>query len=639
MVEDSLQNIRKRLIKSMDSRLSTLKKSPVKDPGGAAAIHRTYQTLKSLKMLDSSQSSAKTQDPAGAGSNQQRSGAVLWFLRRNAPMPDDTLAREAATDRRSSLGKTSDPGLEDSDADEDKTGAVNRNSALIMLQPSLNKESSGGRRGAALSRGKMKQDERMALAAIAEARREGSKQRGSSAASDRQSDDEDRPRAKWSPKRPPLIKRRVPKDGGSPTIGPHRQFLHQALLSIGAEVDEATVVPLPGSFSARTPGATPVSVDRRVQLRDDFAEYTDNEYAKLMKQVEEKERQISLLRAREKQLKRQLDNTRVATIRRNHRLKLAPPLSPSRNDSQDPSLAGAHSAKPQFFNNSSSSSAAPSASAAREGGGSRVVGFASDESQQLASGQDSPSAASRAQVTKRQGATNIFEAPSSKDDPDNEEYLTLMLTQVEVEANLKQVYEDTCKAYKNMIVSRRIIEATLLGTHAQVLQLRSRVMKNEARTTLLANELRKVLQSMPEVIERTLTRIKEARETQRGKDVEQLKKKYEEESYKFLDQELLVEKRTVVAEDVELVQEACDQAKSIVTETRAESKHLLKLAEEMDEALYAIRDAWLLVPMHFPNDLKPRSGDHSISEDGQMLVSKSTAAARSLKELLRQLAE
>merc|ERR1711988_674461 len=127
------------------------------------------------------------------------------------------------------------------------------------------------------------------------------------------------------------------------------------------------------------------------------------------------------------------------------------------------------------------------------------------------------------------GADGLFAGQEDHEVNNNDEFLDAMLGQIELETNLKQVYEDTCKQYKNMIVSRRIVEAALMGTHAQVLQLRSRVMKNDSRTTLLANELRSILHNMPETIEKTLARIHQARAAQRSQELDSIKTKYQEQ--------------------------------------------------------------------------------------------------------------
>jgi len=185
----------------------------------------------------------------------------------------------------------------------------------------------------------------------------------------------------------------------------------------------------------------------------------------------------------------------------------------------------------------------------------------------------------------------------------------------------------------------RIIEATLMGTHAQVLQLRSRVMKNENRSTMLANELRRVLHSMPEMIEKTVARMAEAKKTQRAKDVEALKLKHQKQVFKFMEEDLLREKESVVTKDVQMLQRYLKAAKAGVQETTIQASDLVRVAAEIDEALYTIRDAWLLVPMHFQLLDRHRGGDISMADDGQMIVSKATVAAKSIRELLHILSD
>lgn len=364
-----------------------------------------------------------------------------------------------------------------------------------------------------------------------------------------------------------------------------------------------------------------MSVEHRTQLRNGFSAYTDMEYTKLMQMVEDKEAEIASLYRREKSLKQALESTRSATMRRSNRLGTAASVSHTYAGSEGSSTSAEDRVKREDSGNHGGRSPASPTSTQEQYARDSVFG---------------------PRRTAGHGARGLFgEAPAAAIDEtpmnQNEEYLELMVQQVDLESGLKLQYEEACKKYKSMIVSRRIMEASLMGTHAQVLQLRSRVMKNESRTTLLANELRSVLQKMPESIESTLARIYKARREQRQQEVEDLKTKYQDQAYKFMQEDVLIEKCEEKAEDASVIQEACEEAQNCVRSVKNDVGLLLKVTDDIDEALMAVQNAWMLVPMLVPTDRMRDRGDIALSDDGQMLVSKAFAAGKSLRELLQQL--
>lgn len=273
-----------------------------------------------------------------------------------------------------------------------------------------------------------------------------------------------------SPKAAPLGMRRPRSAAG--TLGrdlkkdtrlrePERRFLHQALLAIGAEVEERSredgriqaLLWSARGADAVIPVKRPVSAKHRDTLRQNLKQHTDHTTMELRRCVEHRAGEVLGLKTQLEQLEDRLAATRLATARRKVRL---------------------------------------------EAGNTR---FTIDETNSATEPSSNPA------LPKQKIPPHLVAEHRSADkehvSADWDRQIQAHLDEV---AKLKLSVEHDKEAYGKLLLHRKSVETTLFTSNMEALRVRNLALQQESRCTRLSHELLKVYKALPREIEKRLGR-------------------------------------------------------------------------------------------------------------------------------------
>mmetsp|Transcript_63388 Transcript_63388/g.138008 ORF Transcript_63388/g.138008 Transcript_63388/m.138008 type:complete len:540 (-) Transcript_63388:32-1651(-) len=385
-----------------------------------------------------------------------------------------------------------------------------------------------------------------------------------------------------TPQRTPRMARRSPK------LGQHRQrrFLHEALVAIGAELDGTLSA---GEENWRSSRAN--SARHRELLRRNFAAHTEDECERLRANVQDREAEVASLEKQVEDLDRCLEATRAASARRTSRL---------RGDTPPGAVAVASG-------DSSGSTM----------GSSVMLKLARSKQSFLMAGGASVFDAEQQPCKEKSNSLEVWQHTLVKAREDE----AAMQLQIDLEMQI----------LRNQTVRRKFVEASLFNAEAEAVKLRVQMQHMEARVTRLADELRRVYQSVPDTIRSCLER-QPGREKKFEDEISAIKANFHEEHTKFKDgaqlkQEVAMEEQRCldIVERTQRVAELLEHATSFTAATKPASRLI-------EDALSSLREAWPQIRrLTEPSSQNSRALDPT---ENEVLLREATMAALALQDML-----
>lgn len=320
-----------------------------------------------------------------------------------------------------------------------------------------------------------------------------------------------------------------------PQARPQAQFLHRALLAIGAELEESRGQSWPGLDLGK-----PRSARHREELRRRYAEHSDAEFEELRRQVASREAAVGALRKQVEQLERMLQAARLAAERRAGR---KPELDRSNTESEAMlfSTFGNLNAPLRVFDADRLRS-----SVLQRG----IIHGTMDEVQQQISHQWEAEQAMRASV------------------------------------------EEQVRAFQKQTVQRKANEAGLFGRHAEILKLRVESLRTEGRVTRLANELRRVYQQLPQVVQQKLSQSVLGHAQQVQKEFVRINGEHHTEHFKWMSVEELNHHIEISVGGMEEMMRTTAQAEQVLADGEMLAGRTVDRISDVQAALASLVDSW-----------------------------------------------
>jgi len=325
------------------------------------------------------------------------------------------------------------------------------------------------------------------------------------------------------------------------------EFLHRTLMAIGHELQESGGSPVGGA------GAKPKSARHREELRRCYAEHTDAECVQLRRRVAAREAEVTLLRQQVEQSERVVQATRLAATRRSIRLRASEGNAITRECSIGATM-GVLRAKKTLTSMS----------------GNAVFDA------ETSSGRTSPT-------------------PGNKEEREmtfEDDLQAKLAQQWEIEQTTRGTLEENKRLFEQQTIQRKANEAGLFGTHAEILKIRAKALKTEARVTRLANDLRRVYKQLPEVVRQKIQQSTPEREFQKELELRSVKTKHQLQHLKWLTSEELDDHIGVSDAAIEEMTSNAAQVEKILARGKQSVASTLEKVEVVREGLTALHDAW-----------------------------------------------
>eukprot|EP00929_Paragymnodinium_shiwhaense_P014775 TRINITY_DN122736_c0_g1_i1.p1 TRINITY_DN122736_c0_g1~~TRINITY_DN122736_c0_g1_i1.p1 ORF type:complete len:627 (-),score=157.79 TRINITY_DN122736_c0_g1_i1:83-1963(-) len=387
-----------------------------------------------------------------------------------------------------------------------------------------------------------------------------------------------------------LRQRTIPEGEGSA----NRQFLHQALLAIGAEVDEARTRDDydagMGAGSLVMPAVAP-SMQQRECLRRDFARHTDNEFLTLQQRVAEREALVASLKTQLKELHERLEATRAATERRRLRTSRKAILG------RPGTIAGLDA----------------------------FLQANKLDRQRSLKGEDDAYVVDDAELDVTAKLDAVFE-----------EFTHLAGAHKSRESQLQASLGEWQSKFKQQTLSRKITETSLFAASAEVVQLRGEAVRLEQRVHRLGRELRRVYKKIPEVMEHQLQVGAAKRAAASEVWLKELSRAHKAEAFKYLDKADLTEMTTRFYMEAEEMDEAAELAEHAVAEVMRRHEESNAKARSLQDDLNTLMRAWQTVGQHWDTSLRgiDRETTAAAVQEALTYISKGRLCLATMTEIL-----
>lgn len=359
---------------------------------------------------------------------------------------------------------------------------------------------------------------------------------------------------------------------------PQQQFLHNAVKCIGTELEEMHPAAAP---LMRVRGGHTNAHRNRQALKYAFAKHSESECDRLRQDLSLKEAEVRDLRLKVQQMERWVQATKYATQKRNARARAAANFQ--RSNSKQPDKSTGSKSMPVSARSSWTEEAnAPMASASMS---TRTSGFARRNSQ--GGRKDTEESVSVKEVQET--------AEDNKDSPVKraEEWQHVIARQAEVVKALKAKIQDAEASCNRATIQKKSMEMGLFLAESEVMKLRALAKSSEDRATELANELKRVYQDLPKVMEKRIAAVAKTTSLEvKQKQFESLKLENREEHFKFLDNEALQLENAGVDERAQQLSIFCSDAEKLLNSNREASKNLEKKVVECRECMGFLQVVW-----------------------------------------------
>jgi len=377
--------------------------------------------------------------------------------------------------------------------------------------------------------------------------------------------------------------------------GIQRDFLHRAVVAIGAEIDEGKRC----DESAFQPfDAKPLSVRQRDRLRQGYAAHADAECEKLQDAVEKKEKEVEKLRRKVKDMQRTLEQTKAAAERRKRRLQ-----------SEGGGIAGLVN---MLDGSKQSQTKGPLESMYNSEVDSSLFGLSEENSLKAA------------------------EAARRKEQERMAEMQQNMGIYVQEENALWSKVEDVRKQVSSQTLCRKAAEAALCIKQSEIIQLRSRTHVAEARSHRLTLELKRVYSSLPKVVQQRLEQSVDARAALEEQQLADLKTVNRRELFKFKDNTALEDLLVSCNDDIDEVL----KRKKRVAESVASGESGLQLTLHMhrvEVALNCLLEVWKKLDVEGKDEASTSDIAYQFEacDEAEDLLQEASSTVGNIHELLR----
>lgn len=345
---------------------------------------------------------------------------------------------------------------------------------------------------------------------------------------------------------------------------PQARFLHQALVSIGTEIDEvrrAAPTPSVAAHTVITGSAADGAMSSRCRadLRRSYAAHADSECAKLRMLVAQRDAEVETLRKQVEQLHRAVSASRIAAARRKKRLD--------------------------------------EAANSKSGGGGPALLTQSLGVTQLMKLKNQFMRASAAVVYDADSMRASYH--QTKDSAFEENLRQKIDQHWEEETTMRSGLEEHGRHLQQQTIHRKATEAALFGKKMDILELRAKTLKAESRVTRLANDLRRVYQQLPDVVHQKLEQSTSQRSELKEHELGGLHETYHSLHLKWLSSEELRRQREEFCSDEVAVSTRTATATQLLQSSNSMSETLVTTADGIDKALSHLDEAWnkLMVPL------------------------------------------
>jgi hypothetical protein len=379
-------------------------------------------------------------------------------------------------------------------------------------------------------------------------------------------------------------------------VGSQRKFLHGALQVIGTELDNQPDALADGFGYTPHPQGSRIdhqaaAWEVREQLRKRYAKHTDSEIDQLEAAVQAKEQEVVSLRKQVDQMERYLAATNAAAARRVHRLQAG---NKNTNEKEAKGSAAVASAVKKTQNRFLSSA--------------MINNWDADDG------------------VARSTRENVIE-----------EWQHEIMRQGEKAQSMRAHVDEQVKLHQQQTVQRKAKEAALFASQTQTLKLRHQTHAMEARVQRLANELKRVYNTLPDMIQVKLsTDGNDMRKQHKEFELRALRVEHHGEFFKFLDPVKIQEETescqnriAEIEEHTVLAQEVLERGKWFAESGVQHAKNALTSMNALHERYSRFEQAG-----HPALQLTIKDANGNESNDADCILQRATLSVNALTELI-----
>jgi len=164
--------------------------------------------------------------------------------------------------------------------------------------------------------------------------------------------------------------------------------------------------------------------------------------------------------------------------------------------------------------------------------------------------------------------------------------------QWELEQTMRGSLEEHKRLIDQQTIQRKANEAGLFGTNAEILKIRAKALRTEARVTRLANDLRRVYKQLPEVVRQKIQQSAPQREMHKDVELQSTRTKHQLQHLKWLTAEELHAHIGVSDAAIEEMTTHAARVEGILRHGKVCVATTIEKIDVVKQALNALHDAW-----------------------------------------------
>lgn len=217
-----------------------------------------------------------------------------------------------------------------------------------------------------------------------------------------------------------------------------------------------------------------------------------------------------------------------------------------------------------------------------------------------------------------------------------EEWQQAIARQSEVVKTLKVKIQEAQQELNQSTVHKKSMETGLFLAESEVLKLRALARKAEERSTQLANELKRVYQDLPKVMEKRISVVARTSSLEiKKQQLEKLKDEYREEHFKFLDNKDLALENEGIENRIANLATFVEHGQEFLNSNRDTAKVLERRAQEAREAMGFLQQVWTkMVKRALEVQASPVGFGEDLDEGPELLLYRAGSGLDQCVELL-----
>jgi len=218
-----------------------------------------------------------------------------------------------------------------------------------------------------------------------------------------------------------------------------------------------------------------------------------------------------------------------------------------------------------------------------------------------------------------------------------EEWQNSIVRQSEMSQNMRAHVDEQVKFLQQQTIQRKAQEAALFASHTVALRLRAQAQQTEARVQRLANELKRIYQTLGDTIDRKLKVDGQQHNAQHMEsELTALKVEHHSEFFKFLNTQSIQDESEACQKRVMEIDEHIKLAHHTIEHGQTFALSSLQHAKAAHAAIHALHDRWARFSAAGFNagEMTLKDAHGNVSDEADCILQRATLSVGALSELI-----